>query len=433
MTPPCCLAVFALTTFAQSGDAQLPEGIVPLPDYAGSLCERAFLSGDWGGARDRWAKQGLTFDVQWTQFLQSNVSGGTDTGWETPGSIDAVVRYDLLRAKLWPALVTMRVESRYGDSVNLDTGLILPSNTDAGFPLTSPPDEDVLAAITELNVLQPLPGGFALVLGKIQTLDGDPCEFASGRGRDQFQQFPLVANSVTALTVPYSTLGVALAYVASPKFDIQTTLMNSTDSSTNSGFDDIGEGTSWATEAHFQHEAGGLPGGTNLGFVYAFDGDFRELNGKLLIPTGSGDRESDSWAAYWTGWQYISTRGEVPDAIRAADGRPDALGYGFFARFGFADADTNPIEWSSSLGFGGRGVATRDDDTYGLAYFVNDLQEPNTVALGFLESAASGVEAYYGFALTKATRLSFDAQWLQSAFSSIDDSFVVGFRLNVAL
>ena len=36
-------------------------------------------------------------------------------------------------------------------------------------------------------------------------------------------------------------------------------------------------------------------------------------------------------------------------------------------RFGVADKDTNPIEWSASVGVGGRGVIpSRDDDTFGV-------------------------------------------------------------------
>jgi porin len=434
MPSPFSLAAFALATLAQTSDAPPPEGIVPVPDYSGTTLERAFLTGDWGGVRERWAKQGLTFDVQWTQFAQSNVSGGLDTGWTAPGSVDSVVRLDLLRAQVWPAMITMRVESRYGDSINGDTGLLLPSNSDQAFPLTDPFDADLLAAVTELNVIQGLPAGFALVLGKIQTFDGDPAEFASGRGRDQFQQFPLVFSSVTALTVPYSTLAAGALWQPNTKFNVSTTFMNTTDSSTTSGFDDIGEGTTWATEARFQQDSDGLPGGMNLGFVYAYDGDFRNITGTLQHPPGtSAERESDSWAAYWTGWQYLSSSGEAPATIDPGDGRPDLVGYGLFARFGFADPDTNPIQWSASLGFGGRGVGDRGDDTYGVAYFTNSLQEPDTIDFGVLEPYSGGVEGFYGYALVGSARLSFDAQWLQSAFDGIDDAFALGLRLNVVL
>ncbi len=433
------MAALALASLARAQDAQdggLPAGFLPVPQYGGDWPARAFLTGDWGGRRQDWAEGGVSFDLQWTQHAQGVVHGGLDTGFEYPGSFDAVMRVDLLRSQRWPALLTVRSESRYGDNVNLDTGLILPSNTDVGMPLTEPPDQDLLAAVTELNVLQVLPTGFALVLGKIQTLDADPCEFASGRGRDQFFQFPLVGSSVTALTVPYSTLAGSLIWMPNHRLSVSTTLMNSADSSTTSGFDDVGEGTTWATEARTQHTAlGGMPGGTNVGFIYAFDGDFRDLQGKLILsPGGLGtERESASWAIYWTGWQYLSANGPLPDAIDAGDGQPDVEGYGLFARFGVADEDTNPIAWNASIGLGGRGLGSREQDTWGLGCFHNELQEPNTEVLDLLADGSGGVEGFYGIALGAVARLTLDAQWLQSAFGDVDDSVVLGARLNVVL
>jgi hypothetical protein len=55
------------------------------------------------------------------------------------------------------ALVVFRAQSRFGDSVNADTGLLLPVNTYSAFPFTEPPDEDVPFTITELNYTQFFP------------------------------------------------------------------------------------------------------------------------------------------------------------------------------------------------------------------------------------------------------------------------------------
>jgi porin len=273
------------------------------------------------------------------------------------------------------------------------------------------------------------------VLGKIQTLDSDPSDFASGLGRDQFFGFPLVVSSVTALTEPNSTQAAGVLYSSRPKLSIQSTLMNTTDSSTTSGFDDIGDGTTWATEASLQYKSAGLPAGMNAGFLYAFDGDFRDISGRLIVPGsgGAGERKSDSWAAFWTSWQYLKADGDTSAPIRAGDGRPDHVGYGIFTRFGIADPDTNPIEWSASIGLGGRGVGSRDQDTYGLGYVYNALREPDTIDFGVLESYSGGLEGFYGIALTPAALLTFDAQWLQAAVDDVDDSLVLGFRLNVVL
>lgn len=434
--PKHWLGLLALATPALAQKAEEPEGILPLPDYSGDAGSRAFLSGGWNGKRTAWAEQGLTFELQWTQFAQGVVSGGTDTGWEFPGSFDTVVRYDGLRAKTWPALLTLRVESRYGDNVNGDTGLLLPSNVDVGMPLTDPPDEDILATITELNVVQPLSNTIAVLLGKVQTFDSDPSEFASGRGRDQFFQFPMVANAVAALTVPYSTLATGVLWFASPRTTLSSTLMNTTDSSTTSGFDDVGDGATWATELQHQYHLGELPGGQNVGLIYAFDADFRNLNGRLQVAPGgvTTERESTSWAVYWTGWQYVDAEGQAPDVIQAGDGRPDLEGLGVFARLGVADNDTNPIEGAASVGLGGRGLIDgRDDDSWGLGLFYNALHEPRTTVLNNLQDHSGGAEGFYSLQVTPAVEITADVQWVQSAFDDVDDALVLGLRMNATL
>ena len=44
--------------------------------------------------------------------------------------------------------VRVLAESRYGESVNSDAGTLLPVNTDLGFPLTSPPDNNIAISVT---------------------------------------------------------------------------------------------------------------------------------------------------------------------------------------------------------------------------------------------------------------------------------------------
>jgi len=429
------LLALAAPALAQEEEPKAPDGILPIPDYQGDVHTRAFLMGDWNGERTSWAQQGFTFDLQWTQFGQGVVSGGLDTGWEFPGSLDTVVRYDGLRAKVWPGLVTLRIESRYSDSVNDDTGLILPANLDSAMPITDPPDQDLLAVITELNLVQPVSEALAIVVGKVQTLDSDPSEFASGRGRDQFFQFPMVANSVTALTVPYSTLALGVLWSPDPYLNVSSMVMNTTDSSTTSGISDMGDGTTWATELHQQYRNGKMPGGQNIGFLYAFDGDFTRLNGKLQTSPGglTVESEASSWAAYWTGWQYFDIQGEAPDVIQAGDARPDCQGMGVFTRMGIADNETNPVEWSGSVGVGGRGLVDgREDDSWGLGYFYNALHEPRTTVLD-LQDHAGGLEGFYAYQLLPAAVLTADVQWLESAFDDVDDALVLGLRMNVAL
>ena len=139
-------------------------------------------------------------------------------------------------------------------------------------------------------------------------------------------------------------------------------------------------------------------------------------------------------AVYWNGWQYIHTEEEPPDAIDTADGRQDVEGLGVFTMLGLGDPDTNPVEWSVTVGLSGRGLLEgRGDDTYGLGYFDNRLQEPRSfLPSSALAGSAQGVEAYYNIALLRSTALTFDFQWLKSAFAAFDDAIVLGMRLNMS-
>ncbi len=184
------------------------QGLLPVPDYGGDLLNRSRLTGDWGGTRTDLANKGIQVDVDWTQYVQGIVDGGIDRETHYGGHLDYLVHLDLMRMGLIPGgLVTFRAESRYGESVNDISGQVLPVNTTALFPLTNRLDEDVGIAITDLNYTQVLSEQLAVVIGKLDTLDADLNEFASGRGKSQFMNANFLFNSALALRLPYSTLG----------------------------------------------------------------------------------------------------------------------------------------------------------------------------------------------------------------------------------
>lgn len=130
----------------------------------------------------------------------------------------------------------------------------------------------------------------------------------------------------------------------------------------------------------------------------------------------------------------MSAVGDRPATINTGNGRPDLEGLGLFARFGFADPTTNPIDWTASVGFGGRGVfGTRSNDTYGVGYSFSDLREPRAITIANLANHSQGVEAYYDIGLARSVSLTLDAQWVSGAFTNIDAAFILGFRFNVRL
>jgi porin len=431
--------LLVLTTGVSAADgegAEAAKGILPVPDYGGDLWNRAYLSGDWGGVRTDLANKGVQLDVDWTQYVQGVVDGGRDRTTRYGGHLDYLIHLDLMRMGLVPGgLVTIRGESRYGHSVNGEAGPILPVNTTAFFPLTDSLDEDVCITVTDLYYTQFLSPQLGVFFGKLNTLDADLNEFASGRGKSQFMHADFLFNSVAALRLPYSTLGVGALWMPSPYVSVKASLVNTLDSSTTTGFEDFGDGLTVTVEADVQYRLGELPGGMNLGGLYSFDQDFTQIGGRLIFTPGSGlvlGNEDKTWAIYWSMWQYLLIEQKTDRPINLSDGVPDLQGLGVFARLGFADQDTNPIEWSGSIGVGGRGIIpSRDHDTFGVGYFYTHFQDTLIGgALGF-QNEAQGFEAFYNIAITPAANLTLDVQVQDTALPNVDTAVVVGARLNL--
>lgn len=435
VTAVLILTATGTVCFADDPDAsRADQGILPVPDYSGEIGARAKLTGDWGGVRQNWADRGVTIAFDWYQAYQDIIDGGFEEGSANSTNLDYRLTLDLMRMGLVPgALVTVRGQSRFGDTVNGNSGVLLPVNMYSAFPFGPDDGGDVNFAITELNWLQFLSDQFGLLAGKITTL-ATTNEFMGGEGRSQFMNFQLSFSAAVAQLAPYSTLAVGAIWMPSPSWSFTTTLMNLEDASTTSGFDDIGDGTTWATTADYRASLNKLPGGGSISFYYGFDADFAKIGG-LNIDPGNGEAswesKSESWALAWNGWQYLYLENNS-SVVDPGNGRQDLEGLGLFAQVGIADEDTNPITWSFSIGLSGRGtIPGRDADTWGVGYFYNDLQDLDRDLLQ-LENATSGLEFYYDISLFGWAFLTLDAQWNKSAFRSIEDSTIIGVRLNVS-
>lgn len=420
--------------------AQAPspaQGIVPVPDYTGDIWARNRLTGDWGGIRTDLANKGIQFDTIFTQTMQSVVDGGRDTGTRYGGSLDYLLTLDLMRMGVLPgAMVKFRGETRYGEAANDIAGPVLPVNTDGFFPLGDSLDDNVGIALTNLTYYQFLSEQFGVVVGKIDTLDADPNEFASGRGVSQFMNANFVFPTSPLVAMPvYSTLATGVLWLPVKGVTISSIVLNASDSSTTSGFDDFGEGTAWMTEAQFQYRLGKLPGGQNVGVVYSFDNNFLDINNRFVFERGQGlvpPTTDETWAVYWSMWQYLFVEAHDEAPINTADGKQDHQGLGLFLRVGFADEDTTPLNFAISGGLGAKGlIPSRDNDTCGIGYYYYSLETGRFADRLNIEDDAQGVEAYYNIAITPATDLTFDIQVVESPQSSIDSATILGLRLNL--
>jgi porin len=430
------LLAFATSPAALADDGE--AGLLPIPNYGADILNRSHLSGNWsrGEPRTLLANKGIQVDVELTQYVQGIVDGGIDRTTRYGGHADYLVYFDLMRMGLIPGgLVTIRAESRYGSSVNLATGQILPVNMIAFTPLTDQIDEAVPIAVTDLNYTQFLSEHFAVLVGKIDTLSADLNEFASGRGKSQFMDANFLFNSVVALRLPYSTLGASVLWLPTNYITVSGGILNTTDSSTTTGCDDFDDGNSVSAEAGFRYTLGKLPGGTNVGGLYSFNQDFAQIGGQLIFQPGEGliiPTEDDTWAIYWSAWQYLLVEEYTDTPVDPANGVPDLQGVGVFSRFGVADQDTNPVEWSGSVGLGGRGIIpTRDLDLFGLGYFYTRFQPSRIGGLLGFDDHSQGFEAFYNLVITPAACLTGDLQVDDSALPRVDPAVTLGTRLTL--
>lgn len=427
------LVILGLTldlSFAQD-DASSSEGILPLEDFSGDISSRSRMTGDWNDARTEWAEKGITLEIDWAQYFMGVVDGGRDEKFEYGGSLDYKLNLDLHRMGVLPGgLITFRAETLYGESLRDESGVVSPVNTDLLFPLTDNADDNV-TTITTLSYTQFLSDTFGLILGKLDTLDGDANEFAGHRGSRQFMNLSFVANPVTGVTAPYSTLAAGFLWLPNDQVLLTASIYDSEDSSTTSGFDTVFEdGTGVAGELYLQHKLADKPGGQMFGFSYGFDGEFVVLDARqirALLPRFTLDRESESWSVYWNLWQYIQIADDY-EKIDVFDGKTEQ-GWGVFLRGGLADEDTNPVESFVSGGIGGRGIVPgRDHDSFGIGYYYATTPDGRLATLLGFEDSGQGAEFYYDFAFTPWMHLTANVQIIDPAFKG-DDTYVVGGRL----
>jgi porin len=412
-------------------------GLVPVPDYQGGFSSRSHLSGDWGGNRTDWANKGVQFDIDTVSWADSVVDGGVKDDVETGGNATYNLKLDLLRAGLGvKGLIQIRGESRWGDSAILNTGLVVPHSTAALTPTNySDPDDGYDIALAQFSYLHFINEHWGVIAGKLDLFaDGDQNEFATGRGRTQFNNWSL-GYPTGALLVPAATIGAGVLYEPSHEMVFTTMLLSGEECVRNDCFNDLDDGgVISVTTASFQYNLNDLPGGFTGTYMHWFDSDFTDLNS---ITIGSdeglvGSEEDQSWLVSGSLWQYVSTEGSHQGPVDLHNRIPDLQGWGFFSRFTFADDETNPWQSSVSLGIGGRGMFSgRPDDLFGIGYFYNDLSTDRFLPdLGYRDKG-EGFEVFYNLAITKAIRFSTNVQYLEWIVPPNDDAVVVTGRLQV--
>jgi len=397
--------LFALTTHT----AFAGEGITPTPDYTGSILERSTLTGDWNGVRQNLAENGLQADFKVVTTYQNMFDGGIDRDDGFVSTQELHLQLDTGKSDLWEGgLIKLKVQARYGDALT-DVGSFSPSNANALFPNDLDHIKQDTIGITELVYTQFLSPQFGILAGLINTSEGDANVLAGNlSSSSQFMNTSFLTSMGNFRTMPNSTLGAGLIFIPTDWLMGTFVILDTEESAIDNPFSSS-KGSTLSTEWKAKYQLGALPGAQTFGFLYAFDNKFSESDEdpRGSFPSGlingrSPEYSSDSWAFYHNAHQYIQYE----------DGR----GWGIFTRFGIAERDTNPIDWSAAVGFSGKGVLNfRPNDTFGFGYYHLELAENRLFdALGMNDE--NGFEVWYNAEVTPWFHLTADLQIIDTAF-----------------
>lgn len=385
--------------------------------YSGELGFRSTLTGDWGGARNYLANKGVIFDLSLTQVFQGIVGGGKSEGAEWGARGNLTINVDTQKLGLWPGGFLMlefegnvSTESPIADSVNGQTGALMPVNSNQLYPI---PNGNNLK-MPAWNITQFLSPYVGLFLGKLDITLGEMNEFAHGKGDYQFFNLAFNFNPVAALIAPYSTLGGGV--IVLPTKDPAAAIVNFSVLQTNgtADFDSIedlsGNKLTFAGEARVRTNLFfGFTGHQLIGGGYS-NQTFTSLSQSLrfIIQNRTLEPKKGSWNVYYNFDQFLyeTTKGS-------------GQGVGLFGRFGVSDGNPNPFHYFFSIGIGGKGIVpTRPVDSFGIGWYyivVGHPQFTGPLATRSLLRNEQGFEAYYDLAITPWMRLTPDIQVISPA------------------
>lgn len=442
----CCLTPLSRSTFA---DGAFPISLIEetqqesAPDLltCESACAECASPGTPCDGPDFWsqttmtqnlfprraclAEQGITFDADLIQYYMGVASGGEEQQFRYSGHGDYIVNID--SAKLGGPqglFVKLRAEHRFGETINEDTGAIIPATLAPDLPVSYSNE----LYLTNVLFTQMFSETFGVFAGKMDTLDGDMNAFAHGRGKTQFSNTAFVATPIGLRTIVYSTLGTGFLILREGEPIFTFTVLNATDTTRTSGFKELfAHGAAIVPELRLPTNLFGKPGHFLFGASYSTR-SFASLEQDpfILLPTVPIDRETESWSLYWNFDQYLVVDPDDPNR-----------GWGLFGRAGIADSQTNPIDWFLSLGIGGNSpISSREADTFGVGWYYsatsNRLSPFINKILGGVGDGY-GVEMYYNVEVTKWFHLTADMQVLRPARQKFDTALLVGLRAVIDL
>ena len=404
-----------------------------------SAQDRTHLLGDWGGSRSWFAERGIIFDVQATQFYQGVVDGSPDNNWQYGVKGDYFLTVIGEKAGLWKGFIlNLHAETRAGDDVNALTGL---SPANANMLIPSSADTTALTQVMAIQMVAPQAG---LVAGKINAFDLVDMVYHTGRGIDGFMNTSLVLPLGLARTVPSSLPAVGALKFKGKEVQGAAVVYDPNNCATTNCLDPLfGDGAGIA--ALWKFYTGSSGEGAGAGYISVggtWSGkEYTVIDQASLYfnpATGlSFTEKQESWSVFSVVDQPFWTDASDPNRVLA-----------FKGMYTITDGEANPIKWSATAALEMNGpFRGRDNDTFGVGYFHNELSSGFKNTVGPLLSVAAtivnrtptriaiedtdGFEAYYLAQLTPWFALTGDLQVITETLSTNDTKLVTGLRGNL--
>jgi porin len=422
-------------------DTAVPADIAPeIPavenPFVGDLFNRSKLTGDWFGARSSLAERGVGVNVYSTNFYGGVASGGREQAYQFGGRLDYLLKVDGQKLGLWQGLFfDMHAETRYGNDVNTNSGLLAPPNLAMNFPAAG----RKVTSITGIKVTQALSESFVLFAGKLNTLDEFPLRFnpAGTTGLPflgGFQSSALVFNPIAARTVPYSAAGAGFAVLKDFEPIFSFTVLDPEERATKGADDLFKRGVTLVPDLILRGKPFGLPALLNVGGTYS-TAQYRALDPATYLDlfragqlgnalANGGPTATNSWSVYANGYHSLWV-----------DPCDEKQHWGVFAAAGISDGNPNPIRYSLSGGVGGRSMLPgRTLDTFGVGcYYLGLSDQVKQFAQPFRPLQDEyGVEMFYNVAVTPWCRLTPNFTVARPSTAGLDTTIITGLRLQLA-
>lgn len=389
---------------------------------------RETLTGDWWGKRTVLAECGVRYDASFTQFYQGVSSGGAKETFRYGGKVDQYFTFSSEKLGLWKGgELIMHAETNYGRNSILDAAAMAPANTAALFPR---PTDLPVTAITHLQFMQQLGGGYAITAGKFNFLDLWGQFYPDyGKGLDGFMNTSSIIflNVVPTLPIVFNGAGIVKAGEKGVEAAIMAVDTNTT--STVSGVSDLfDEGITVLGIGRVFTEFGGLPGSQLIGGTWSSKNytsfertgwSFHPGDG-ITIPT-----ETDSWLAAYVGEQTLWM--DPCNKKRKA---------WFTTTWGMSDQHTSPYKWAGTASIEAIGLnQNRPHDRMGISYFYSSVSDQLQDLVGPLVGLQDlqGGEFYYNAEINPWFHLTGDIQAIQTEVASQDAAIVMGVRAKITL